>query len=478
MNFKFVLRLTGRVLVLEAVTMLLPLIVALIYEESPLPFLYSILIIAAVGSLLSALPCRDHFFAREGFFAVGLIWLLMGVFGAFPFWFSGYFPSFVDCLFESISGFTTTGASILTQIEGLPYGILFWRSFTHWLGGMGVLVLTVALLPSLGAHSQYLMQAETPGPVPSKLTPKTSQSSRILYSIYCVLTLLQVIALQLTGMPFYDSVVTAFATAGTGGFSVLNASIGGYGNPAAEIIITVFMLLFATNFSIFFLIVTGRFRQAMKSDELRFFFATVALSIALITGNIYHMYHSVLDSLRLAAFQVASIISTTGFATANFDIWPEFSRMLLVILMLMGACAGSTGGGMKSSRILLIFKGVTREIKQIIHPRSVNIVKLDGKVMTEATLHSTLVFLGAYILVIFAGSLVVALDNFSFGTTFTAVLACISNIGPGLELVGPMGNYSIFSATSKCVLSLCMIIGRLEIFPILVLFSRNAWKRA
>ena len=460
MNFKLVFRVSGKVLLVEAACMLLPLAVALLYGDDPRPLLLSAVVTAAVGGLLSLLRAKTDFFAREGFFTAGLIWVLIGVFGALPFRIfgllypeTGAFPTYIDALFESLSGFTTTGASILTAIEGLPYGLLFWRSFTHWLGGMGVLILTIALLPSLGARTLHLMKAESPGPIVSKLVPKSSESSKILYGIYFALTVLEVIALKLTGMPLYDCVVNSFATAGTGGFAILNLSIGGYHSPAVEIIIGVFMLLFSVNFALYFLILQGKWKQALDSDELRFFGAVVSLSVLLITFNIAGQYGSPLTALRHAFFQVASIISTTGFSSVDFNLWPEFSR------------------------VLLLLKNVRREIRQIIHPRSVNVVKLDGRVVEEKVLHTVTIFLGAYMLIIFAACLVVALDNFSFGTTFTAVVACISNIGPGLEAVGPMGNFALFSPLSKLALTACMVIGRLEVFPILILCSTAAWRR-
>ena len=477
MNFRLVFRLAGKTLLVEAASMLLPLCVALLYREDPTPFFFGIGITAGVGFLLSLLRSDTRFHAREGFFSAGLIWVLVGLFGAIPFYTCGYFDSYVDCFFECISGFTTTGSSILRAVEGLPKGILFWRSFTHWLGGMGILVLTIALLPSLGARTLHVMKAESPGPIISKLVPRSSQTSKILYTIYFGLTAIMVLCLLVAEMPLYDALVNSFATAGTGGFSVLNISIGGYHNPVFEVIIGVFMLLFSVNFALYFLILCGKVRQALKSDELRFFLIVVALSVFLISFNINSLYPDYLTSLRHAFFQVSTIISTTGFSSVDFDLWPEFSRMLLVLLMLCGACAGSTGGGMKCSRILLLLKCVRREIRQILHPRSVSVVKLDGRVVDEKVLHTVMVFLGTYMLIAFSAMLVVALDDFSFGTTFTAVVACIGNIGPGLEQVGPMGNFADFSPFSKVILSMCMIIGRLEIFPILVLFSKSAWQR-
>ena len=478
MNFRLVFRVTGKTLMVLSVTMLLPLLVCLLYRENPVPFLLAIAITGGAGLLLSLIRSNDHFFPREGFFAVALIWLLVGACGALPFHFCGYFDSYIDCFFESVSGFTTTGSSILTAVEPLPRGILFWRSFMHWLGGMGVLVLTIALMPSLGGRTLHLMKAESPGPIVSKLVPKSSQSSKILYGIYCAMTLVQIFLLRLTGMPWYDSIVNTFATAGTGGFAVKNISIAAYGNPAAEIVLTVFMLLFSVNFSVYFLILCGKIRQALRSDELRFFLGVVAASTVLIAVNIHGMFDTVGETVRHAAFQVASIISTTGFASTDFNLWPEFSKTILVLLMFIGACAGSTGGAIKCSRVLLLLRAIRREIRQIIHPRSVNVVKLDGRVVDEKDLRSTMIFFAAYMFITLAAILLVSVDNFSFGTTFTAVVTCIGNVGPGLEMVGPMGNFSAFSGFSKIVLSLCMILGRLEIIPVLVLFSGTAWKKS
>lgn len=477
MNFRLVFRLAGKTLLVEAASMLLPLAVALLYREDPTPFFFGIGITAGVGFLLSLLRSDTRFHAREGFFSAGLIWLLVGLFGAIPFYICGHFDSYVDCFFECISGFTTTGSSILRAVEGLPRGILFWRSFTHWLGGMGILVLTIALLPSLGARTLHVMKAESPGPIISKLVPKASQSSKILYTIYFGLTVIMVVCLLLADMPLYDALVNSFATAGTGGFSVLNISIGGYGSPACEIIIGVFMILFSVNFALYFLILNGKVRQALKSDELRFFLLVVAVSVLLISFNINSMYPDYLTSLRHAFFQVSTIISTTGFSSVDFDLWPEFSRTLLVLLMLFGACAGSTGGGMKCSRILLLLRCTRRELHRIIHPNLVETVRLEGRTVDEDTLRSTLTFIGCYLAIILAGALVVSLDDVSFSVSFTSALTCVSNVGPGLDLVGPAGNFSTLSALSKGVLSACMVIGRLEIMPVLVLFSRGAWRR-
>ena len=480
MNYKLVLRVTGFALLLEAACLLLPTVVAVIYREDPMPFLWSILILVVVGAALSLLlkgRTSSDLLPRDGFLTVGLIWTLFGVFGALPFRFSGLFGNFVNCFFECISGFTTTGSSILTAVEGLPYGLLFWRSFTNWLGGMGVLVLTAALLPSLGISSNFLIRAESPGPVKSKLVPRASQSSKILYSIYLAFTVIETVLLRIAGLPWYDSIVLSFSTAGTGGFSIKNASVGAYGSPAVEIIVIIFLILFSINFAMYFLLLTRKFKQVMQSDELRFFLLMVVLASAAITINIAPSFERLGDAIRTALFQVMTVVSTAGFATADFNLWPEFSRMLLVILMLVGACAGSTGGGMKCSRVLVLFRSSAREIRTIIHPRSVSVVRLDGEPLSEQTVRTTQCYFIIYMFLTFGASLVIGLDNFSFGTTLTAVISCVNNIGPGLEAVGPMGNFSGFSDLSKLVLSFCMILGRLEMFPILVLFSRNAWKK-
>jgi len=477
MNLKLVLKVVGRVLLIEAAALLLPALVALIYGESLTPFLLSAAVVAAAGFLLSRMKTKPQFFTREGFGTVGLIWLVTGAVGALPFWFSGYFSSFLDCYFEAVSGFTTTGATILTNIEALPKGILFWRSLTHWLGGMGVLVLATALLPSMGIRSHYLIQAESPGPVFSKLVPKQSQTSKILYGMYCGLTLVEVALLKLAGMPLYDCFIHAFSTAGTGGFSNRNASVGAYGDPVIDVIISVFMLLFSVNFAMYFLLLTKRFKEVLTSDELRFFVLVVAGATALVTVNLMPIYESVWQSLRYALFQVSSIISTTGFATADYMLWPTLSQVIMILLMFVGACAGSTGGGMKCSRILLLLRSIRREVHRVTNPRRVEVIKLDGKVVEESTLHSIVVFVGCYFAIILGTTLVVSLDNFSFATSFGAAVTCVSNVGPGLDLVGPSGNFAALSDLSKLVLSICMIVGRLEILPVLVLFSRTAWRK-
>ena len=480
MNIKLVLKVLGRVELVVAAAMALPLACALLYGEDIAPFLWSIAIILCVSLPLSFLHTNRSFFLREGFATVGLIWLFTGVAGGLPFFFNGGggFNTIWDCIFEASSGFTTTGATILPDIEILPRGIQFWRCFTHWLGGMGVLVLTIALMPSLGGRTLHLMKAESPGPIVSKLVPKSSQSSKILYGIYCAMTLVQIFLLRLTGMPWYDSIVNTFATAGTGGFAVKNISIAAYGNPAAEIVLTVFMLLFSVNFSVYFLILCGKVRQALRSDELRFFLGVVAASTVLIAVNIHGMFDTVGETVRHSAFQVASIISTTGFATADYVLWPQASQYILILLMFCGACAGSTGGGIKCSRVLILLRTIRREIHQIAHPRSVEVVRLEGKVVDENTLRSVLTFIGCYVLILLGAGLIVSLDDVSFAVSFSAALTCLSNVGPGLQEIGPVGSFAEFSPLSKVVLSVTMIAGRLELFPILVLFSRRTWSRS
>ncbi len=478
MNIKLILKTLGKILLIEAGYMLISLLVSVFYGESVLPFL-----IAIAGMLLFALPLmllrpsKTIFSARDGLAGVALIWITMSLFGAIPFYVNGNFGTFIDCFFESASGFTTTGASILTEIQSLPRGILFWRSSTHWLGGMGILVLALALFPSIGERAQNLMAAESPGPTSEKLTARISTSSKILYLIYTALTLAEILCLLVAGLPLYDSIVTTFATAGTGGFSVMNASIAGYNNLAAEIVITVFTVLFGINFTVFFMLITGQFVRAFKNSELVFYLSTIATAITLISINIYSMYGSLGQTLRHASFNVVTIVTTTGFSSTDFNQWPQLSRIILVLLMIVGACAGSTGGGLKCSRVMILCKAVVREIRRMITPKRVSIVKMDGKPILETTIANTAVFATLYAAISIGAMLIVALDNFDFTTTIVSVLACIGNIGPALgPVAGPTGNYADFSQLSKIVLSLCMLIGRLEIFPMIVLLYPKAWK--
>ena len=478
MNLRLVFKVVGYVLLIEGAAMAIPLLVSLLYQESPLPFLLSIGIVLILGLILCRQKAnKTQFFTREGFCSVGFIWLFTGLVGALPFYFCGYFPSFVDCFFEACSGFTTTGATILSDIESLPKGILFWRAFTHWLGGMGVLVLATAILPFLGIRTQYLAKAETPGPTFSKLVPKQSQTAKILYSIYCILTLIEVVCLKLAGMPLYDAFIHSFSTAGTGGFSNRNASVAAYDSVAIELILAFFIILFSLNFALYFLLLHRRFKEVLQSDELHFFFGILVGATLLIAVNIYPLYQSIGTCLRHAFFYVVSIISTTGFGTVDYVLWPHFSQFILILLMFCGACAGSTGGGIKCSRILILLRSFRRELHQLNHPNCVEVVQLEGRAVDEDTVHGTHLFIAIYLLLILAVGLILSLDNHSFAVSFSAALTCVSNVGPGLELLGPTGNCAIFSDFSKVVMAITMLVGRLEIFPILILFSRFAWRK-
>ena len=477
MNIRFVLRLVGRVELMVAVAMLIPLSVALFYGESPMPFVLSILVILCVSLPLSLLRSQPEFYQREGFVTVGLIWIVTCVLGCLPFYFSGYFPTVWDCLFEASSGFTTTGATILPDIEVLPYGIQFWRCFTHWLGGMGVLVLATAVFPSLGVKSHYLTRVETPGPMVVKLVPKQAKTSKILYEIYCGMTLIVILLLILAGLPVYDAVVHAFSVAGTGGFSSKNASFAAYASPVVDLIVSCFTLLFSVNFGLFYLALRRRYREIWKNEELRFFLLIVAAATLLIAWNLRPLHPDLLECLRYTFFHVTSIISTCGFFTEDYVLWPAFAQMVLVLLMFCGSCSSSTGGGIKCARILILLRAARREIRRIAHPRAVEVIKMDGKVVESDTLRLVLVFLGCYMLILLLCGLVLSLDGYEFSVSFSSALACLSNVGPGLEMVGPTGNFSSFSPLSKVVMSLCMVTGRLEIFPILVLFSRAVWKK-
>lgn len=477
MNYKLMLRMLGRILQVEALCLVLPLLVALGYREDPRPFLFAIPPIALLGVLLSRLRSKPDFYYREGYAVVGLVWIVLGLFGALPFRFSGLFGGYVDCLFEIVSGFTTTGASILTAIEGLPKGLLFWRSFSSWIGGLGVVVFVLALLPKLGGRSQVLVQAESPGPISSKLVPRTARSVRILTLIYLILTGGEILALLMAGMPLYDAAVNTFATVCTGGFSVLNASIAGYGMPVCEVIITLFMLLCSLNLGLLFLLWTRQWSMVRKSDELWVFLGTVAASVLLVFLAIRPGYDGGGRALRDAAFQVVSVVSTTGFSTADFDLWPNTVKLLLVGLMFLGGCAGSTAGGIKCARVLLLGRFAGRAVGRFRSPRSVKTVKLDGVPVSEATLTAVCVFFLLYLLLLAAVSAIVSLDGFSLTTSFTAALACLSNIGPGLADVGPAGNFAALSGLSKLSLTFAMLAGRLELFPILVLLHPAAWRR-
>ena len=482
MNYRMLGYLLGIILLIEAALMILPAAVAVFFGESVLPFLITVAIIAAISvPLVLFKPKNMSIYAREGFVCVAAAWILMSAFGALPFVFSGSIPNYIDAFFETVSGFTTTGASILAEVESLPKGILFWRSFTHWVGGMGVLVFMLAILPSDNARSMHLLRAEVPGPTKDKLVPKMRQSALILYGIYVILTLIQVIALLCTGMELYDSLVNSFATAGTGGFSVKNASIGAYNNPAAEWIIGIFMLVFGINFNIYFLLLLKKFSTVFKNEELRLYLIVCACATAIISVNTISAISEpeVADGIRNAFFQVTTIISTTGFATTDYSLWPSLSQTVLVLLMITGACAGSTAGGMKLSRILIAVKGIFRNIKKMVRPKSVNIVRLDGETVQDQTINSAFSYVSIYFAALIVCVLLISVDGFGFETNVTATLSCLSNIGPGMgPVVGPTGNFAHFSYFSKSILSLIMLIGRLEFMPMLIIFSPNTWKKS
>ena len=477
MNYRMLLYLLCVILLIEAAFLLIPLLVALVYGESVVPFLITVGVLVAVSvpGVLQK-PKNTKIYAKEGFVTVALSWLLMSAFGALPFVLSGAIPNYIDAFFETCSGFSTTGASILRVIEGLPKGVLFWRSFTHWIGGMGVLVFMLAILPQ-GGHAIYLLRAEVPGPTKGKLVPKLRHTAIILYGIYIVLTVAEVVALLITGMPLYDSLVNAFGTAGTGGFSVLNDSIAGYNNPAAEWVIAVFMLIFGINFNLYFFILIGKGRELLKNEELRVYLSLALISVTVICIQTYNTFDSFGDCIRSSFFQTTSLVSTSGFSTRDFDLWPGLTKMLLVFLMFTGSCAGSTAGGVKLSRLLIVFKNTMREIKHMLHPRSVNTVRVDGEPVPEETVRSAVNYITLYLTVFIISALAISVDGFSFETNFTGTLACLNNIGPGLGKVGPAGNYADFSVFSKIILSFDMLFGRLELMPMIILFSPSTWRK-
>ena len=487
MNYKMTGKFISQIIAIEAVFMLPALLISAFLREtaSMLGFIHTIAITLALSGLLH-LICRKavlRFSARDGLVCVGLGWVVLSLLGCLPFVFSGEIPRFMDAFFETVSGFTTTGASVVTNIEAMSKGLLYWRSFSHWLGGMGVLVFLLAVAPSDDnekGFTMHLLRAESPGPDVGKLVPKMRKTATILYLIYIGMTIATVLFLLLGGMPFFESLCTAFGTAGTGGFGIRNDSMASY-SPYLQNVTTVFMLLFGINFSCFYLILLGQFKSVFKDEELRLYLGLfIACSLA-IAANIYismrQVYPTAQQALRHAAFQVSSIMTTTGFATTDFDLWPGISKALLLMLMVVGACAGSTGGGIKCARVLLLFKSLRRNTRQLLNPRKVQVIRVGGKTMGERVIANTNAYLAAYVIIVILSFLLISLDQFSLETNLSAVLACFNNIGPGLAAVGPACNYSGYSDFSKLILSIDMLSGRLEIFPILVLLSRNSWKR-
>jgi trk system potassium uptake protein TrkH len=481
MNYKMIGRFIGKILLVEAVFMIPALIISSVLREriAVQGIWWSIVItlIAGLALLYLGHGPNDGFHAKEGMVCVGLCWIAMSLLGCLPFFFSGEIPNYIDALFEIVSGFTTTGASILPEVESMSKGLLYWRSFSHWLGGMGVLVFLLAI-ESLGSRGNgftlHLLRAESPGPSVAKLVPKMRSTARILYLLYIMLTVLNIIFLLIGGMPVFEAVCTAFGTAGTGGFGVKNDSIASY-SPYIQNVCTVFMLLFGVNFTCYYLLLLKKFKTVFFDEELRLYIGLVAGSIVLIVLNLRGFYSTLEETIRYAAFQVATVITTTGYATTDFDLWPGFSRTILVCLMLVGACAGSTGGGFKCGRVLIIMKSLRRNVHRVLHPQQVQMVRINDHGIDEKVIDNANAYLAAYIFIMVISIVIVSLDGFSLTTNITSVIACFNNIGPGLDAVGPTCNYSGFSILSKIVLIWDMLAGRLEIFPMLILASRSAW---
>lgn len=481
MNKRLVLRLLGAILLIEALTMAPSLAISLLYGDGDaLALLSSMALLAALGfpAWRFAHPREQNLRAREGFLVVALSWVLLSAFGALPFVISGLIPNYIDAFFEAVSGFTTTGATLMGNFDGLPRGVMFWRSFTHWIGGMGVLVLTLALLPQMTGRSSHLVRAESPGPSLSKIVPKMGDTAKILYLIYGALTMIELAALIIAGMSPYDAAIHAMGTAGTGGFSNYGSSVGAFDSAVIDAIITFFMVLFGINFALFYRVLVGGWRDALRSEELHWYLALFAGSTLFVSLMILPQYGTFLNALRYGSFQVATIMSTTGYATADFNLWPQAVKALIVVLMFIGSCAGSTAGGIKVVRVGILCKLGCREVRRTFQPRKVQVVRFEGKGVEENRLTQVSAFFFVYVLLVLAGMFLVSLEGlYDLETNFTAVLTCISNVGPGLGHVGPVENFSGYGPFAKVVLSLLMLAGRLELFPILVLFHPSAWRK-
>ncbi len=479
MNRKMIAHILAKMLGVEALLLILPAIVGVIYQEKSavyfLPPIILLTLIYLIGGRKK--PENSTIYAKEGMVVVALAWILWSLFGALPFFLSGYIPSYLDAFFETVSGFTTTGSSIMPDVEILPQCMHFWRSFTHWIGGMGVLVFVMVLTSLDKKNSMYLMRAEVPGPEKDKLVPKMMSTARILYGMYFTLTALEVILLMFGGLSLFDSLIHSFGSAGTGGFSNYADSVGHFDSAYVDGVITVFMILFGVNFSLYFLILIKEYKSVWKNEELRAYFGIIAAATAVITFNILPQYGSVTKAFRYAVFQVGTIITTTGYATTDFNLWPMLSKCILIALMIIGACASSTGGGIKVSRFLIAMKSIKREVKQMAHPKSVNLICVNGKKMSNDVIRSVFVYFMAYAGIAGLSVLIVSADNFDFATTFSSVMATLNNIGPGIEDVGATGNFSAFSPLSKLVFCFDMLAGRLEIFPFLMLFTTKVWRR-
>lgn len=479
MNRRMIFYTVGRIITLEAGLLLLPMAVALWYGEScAWDLLASAAIALVVGRAMTRLskPTSQTFFAREGFVIVALAWVLMSLIGMLPFLFSGEIPFWVDAFFETVSGFTTTGASILTNVEAMSHGLLFWRSFTHWIGGMGVLVLIMAIVPTETGRSIHIMRAEMPGPIVGKLMPRIKDTAQILYLMYVVLTVVQIVLLMAGGMPPFESVTHAMATAGTGGFSVKADCFTSY-SPYLQWVTAIFMTLFGVNFNVYYLALRKKFKEILRSTELWAYLGIILVSIALVSISISTEYDTLEEIIRQSAFQVTSIITTTGYASTNFDLWPELAKNVLLILMFLGACAGSTGGGLKVSRAILLVKMARREMKRMIHPRSVGTVQFEGKRVSDATLNSVCMYFVLYVIILVVLTLFLCINPFSIETNLAAAASCFNNIGPGFGIAGPASNYSYYNAISKFVLTIAMLFGRLEIYPMLLALSPSTWTK-
>lgn len=477
MNFKMIRYIIGFILIFEAIFMVIPALTALVYSEKAIwSWLICMLICLGFGKLLAfKKPENKTLYAKEGYIIVSLSWIVLSLFGSFPFVLSGAIPSFVDALFETVSGFTTTGSSILSDVESLPKSMLMWRSFSHWVGGMGVLVFIMAFLPLSGGNNMHLMKAESTGPAVSKIVPRVKKTAFILYTIYFSFTIVQFIILICGGLSVFEAINIAFSTAGTGGFSIYNNGLESF-SPFLQIVITVFMLLFSINFSSYFLLFTGKLKEAFNC-EVRYFLLIVAASVCCISINIYNMYGNIGESIRHSAFAVSSLISTTGFSTVDFDKWPELSQTILVIIMFTGSCAGSTAGGIKISRIIILLKGLSKELLNMIHPNQVKKITIDKKTIEHETIRSVNVYIVCYLVIFIASLIVISFEDYDLITNFTAVTASLNNVGPGLAKVGPTCNFGFLSVPTKLVLIFDMLAGRLELYPMLILFNRHTWKK-
>lgn len=478
MNYSAVKYILSYVLMIEGALLLFPFIVGVLYMEQKSVWYLLVAVICIVLGVLGTRhkPKNTMFYFKEGCLATAASWITLSIFGSLPLILTGEYPSYVDALFEIVSGFTTTGATVLSDVECLCHATLFWRAFTHWIGGMGVLVFLLMIIPMSGGSNMNLMRAESPGPSVSKLVPRVRDTAKILYGLYMAITVLGVIMLCLCGMPLFDSLCTTFGSVGTGGFGVKNSSIGGY-SPLIQNAVTILMILSGVNYTVYFCLLSRQFKEAFSIEEVRWYFLIIFASALTIAWNIRPLYATLGETLRHSFFQVGTIITTTGFATTDFNMWPQLSKTILLLLMMIGACAGSTGGGIKVSRVLILFKAIRKELSMMIHPRMVKKIKMDGHNLSHETLRSTNVYMTAYFIVLFVSLLIVCLDEYDLSTNFTAVLATLNNIGPGLELVGPTQNFALFSPLSKCVLMFDMLAGRLELFPMLVIMLPSCWKK-